>query len=73
MLIKKVGPVLAPAFFVLRSEAIIEARDKAIEARQKQIERAVLKAYAAGVSRQDLAEIFELSAAEVAEMIGDAR
>lgn len=62
---------MAPAFFVLRSEAIIEARDKAIEARQKQIERAVLKSYAAVTSIEDLAEIFELSAAEVADILKD--
>ncbi len=51
----------------------IEEKNKAIEARQKRIERAILKAYAAGISMQDLTEIFELSAAELDEMIGNAR
>jgi DNA-directed RNA polymerase specialized sigma24 family protein len=58
---------------IMSKEQIIEAEDQAIEARQKRMERAVLKAYAAGVSMQDLAEIFELSETELTEMIGDAR
>jgi hypothetical protein len=51
----------------------IEEKDQAIEAKQKRIERAVLKSYAAGTSIEDLAEIFELSAAEVADILKDAR
>ncbi|MBL7792516.1 MAG: hypothetical protein JNK77_09340, partial [Saprospiraceae bacterium] len=58
---------------ITSKEQIIEAKDKAIEAKQKRIERAVLKSYAAGTSIEDLAEIFDLSAAEVADILKDAR
>lgn len=55
------------------SKKTIEESKKTIEEKQRRLERAVLKSRAAGTSIEDLAQLFELSETEVAEMLGNAR
>ncbi|MCE7924609.1 MAG: hypothetical protein DYG98_16295 [Haliscomenobacteraceae bacterium CHB4] len=54
-------------------EKTIEEKEKTIEGEQRRLERAVLKSYSAGTTINGLAEIFELSEGELAEILKNAR
>ena len=54
---------------IFEKEQTISEKEATILEKQRKLERAVLKSYAAGMSKTHLAEIFEISEAEVAKII----
>ena len=54
---------------ILKKDKAIEEKEKTIEENREKIKRAIVKSYKAGANLHDLANIFELSEIEVAEML----